>query len=417
MEYSGVFHKYVAAWQRHPRYIDSEGGARSSKTISALQFLVMLASTDKEPTITSVVSETMPHLKRGAVRDFQSEAVMGDGWDVAAWNKTAMTYAFPNGSIIEFFSADSPSKVHGPQRHRLFLNEAQNIPWETARQLFVRTSEFILYDYNPTHPFWAHDRVQPRDNCIHIHSTYRDNPYLSPTQKAEIEANRGDANWWRVYGEGKVGVLEGLIFPDFDQVDALPDPDGLAECYGLDYGFTNDPTVLVHVLLDNDRREAWVDECFYERGLVNAPIPGSDKPSIVKRLTEAGVPKRGVPVFGDSAEPKTNEELAAYGWNVRPCYKATRKAEQLQRVRGYRLHVTKRSLNLIREARGYTWMKDRDGNALNEPIAVNDHAMDAMRYAIFTWLTEYSSGEYAFGFGDSYLYPDYDFDNGRYYDD
>ena len=398
MQYSGVFHKYVDAWKRHPRYIDSEGGARSSKTISALQFLAMLAASDKTPTITSVVSETMPHLKRGAVRDFQSDAVMGAGWDDAAWNKTAMTYTFPSGSIIEFFSADSPTKVHGPQRHRLFLNEAQNIPYEIARQLFVRTSDFIIYDYNTTHAFWAHDRIQPRDNCIHIHSTYKDNPYLSATQKDEILANKNDAAWWRVYGEGKVGVLEGLIFPDFDQVDELPEPDGLAECYGLDYGFTNDPTVLVRVLLDNDRREAWLDERFYEKGLVNAPIPGTDKPSIVQRLTECGVQKHGVPVFGDSAEPKTNEELAAYGWNVLPCYKATRKAEQLQRVRGYKLHVTKRSLNLIRELRGYTWMKDRDGNPLNEPIAVNDHAMDAMRYAIFTYLTNYASGEYAFGY-------------------
>ena len=412
MEFSGVFHKYVDAWKRHPRYIDSEGGARSSKTISALQFLVLLASTDKTPTITSVVSETMTHLKRGAVRDFQSDAVMGDGWDDNAWNKTAMTYTFPSGSRIEFFSADSPSKVHGPQRHRLFLNEAQNIPYEIARQLFVRTSDFILYDYNPTHAFWAHDRIQPRENCIHIHSTYKDNPYLSPVQRAEIEANRNDANWWRVYGEGKVGVLEGLIFPDFEQVDELPSADGLAECYGLDYGFTNDPSVLMRVLIDNDRRELWLDECFYERGLINAPIPGNERPSLVQRLTEAGVPKRGVPVFGDSAEPKTNEELAAYGWNVLPCYKATRKAEQLQRLMGYRLHVTKRSINWIREARGYTWQKDRDGNALNEPIAVNDHAMDAFRYAAFTWLTEYAgAGEYVLGASDSFRYINTDIDD------
>lgn len=404
MEFSGVFWKYCEAFKRRPRYIDSEGGARSSKTVSALQFLVLLAKTDKQPTITSVVSETMPHLKRGAIRDFTA-SVMAEGWDDNSWNKTDLTYTFPNGSIMEFFSADQPSKVHGPQRDRLFINEAQNIPYETARQLFVRTSEFIIYDYNPTHAFWAHERIQPRDNCIHIHSTYLDNPFLKAEQVAEIEANRNDANWWRVYGEGKVGVLEGLIFPDFEQVDSLPDADGLAECYGLDFGFTNDPTALVHALIDNDRKELWLDECVYERGLVNAPIPGApEKASIVQRFRENGVPQHGVPIFADSAEPKTIDELNAYGWNVLGCYKATRKAEQLQKMRGYRLHVTKRSLNLIRELRGYTWLKDREGKPLNEPIAVNDHAMDASRYAFFTYLTQYAAGDYSFGFGDSYLY-------------
>lgn len=407
MRYTDVYYRTVDAVGRTSRFVSSGGGTRSGKTYSNLQIIYQLALMDKTPTITSVVSETFPHLKRGAIRDFRD--ALGDVWEEACWSKGSSIYELHNGSVIEFFSADAPAKVHGPARDRLFLNEAQNIPYETARQLFVRTKGLIIIDYNPVRSFWADQMVEPRPNCVSVRSTYRDNGFLTPQQVAEIEANRGDANWWRVYGEGKVGVLEGLIFPDFEQVDDLPSADGLAECYGLDYGFTNDPTACVRVLIDNDRRELWLDERFYERGLVNAPIPGKARPSIVQRLTEAGVPKRGAPVFGDSAEPKTNEELAGYGWNVRPCYKATRKAEQLQRLMGYKLHVTKRSVNLIREMRGYTWQKDRDGNSLNEPIAVNDHAMDAMRYGAFTWLTEYAGmGQYSMGFGDSYLYPEND---------
>ena len=393
MRYTDVYYRTVDAVGRTSRFVSSGGGTRSGKTYSNLQIIYQLALMDKTPTITSVVSETFPHLKRGAIRDFRD--ALGDVWEEACWSKGSSIYELHNGSVIEFFSADAPAKVHGPARDRLFLNEAQNIPYETARQLFVRTKGLIIIDYNPVRSFWADQLVEPRDNCVSVRSTYKDNGFLTPQQVAEIEANRGDANWWRVYGEGKVGTLEGLIFPDFEQVDALPDADGYAECYGLDYGFTNDPSVLV------------LDECFYERGLVNAPIPGSDRASLVQRLEENGVPKRGVPVFGDSAEPKTNDELAAYGWNVRPSYKATRKAEQLQRLRGYRLHVTKRSVNLIRELRGYTWQKDRDGNSLNEPIAVNDHAMDAFRYGAFTWLTEYAQqGVYSFGFDSDYDYYD-----------
>lgn len=405
MRYTDVYYRTVDAVGRTSRFVSSGGGTRSGKTYSNLQIIYQLALMDKTPTITSVVSETFPHLKRGAIRDFRD--ALGDVWEEACWSKGSSIYELHNGSVIEFFSADAPAKVHGPARDRLFLNEAQNIPYETARQLFVRTKGLIIIDYNPVRSFWADQLVEPRDNCVSIRSTYKDNGFLTPQQVAEIEANRGDANWWRVYGEGKVGTLEGLIFPDFEQVDALPDADGFAECYGLDYGYTNDPTVVIRILIHSGRKELWLDELVYERGLVNAPIPGTDRPSIVQRLRENGVQEHGAPLFADSAEPKTNDVLAGYGWNVVGSYKGRRKAEQLQELRGWRLKVTKRSVNLIRELRGYTWQKDRDGNSLNEPIGVNDHAMDAFRYGAFTWLTEYAQqGVYSFGFDSDYDYYD-----------
>ena len=371
------------------RYVDSEGGTRSSKTFSALQVLIEIAKGCKNLLI-SVVSETFPHLKRGAIRDYQT--ILADEWDDNAWNKSESIYRFESGSIIEFFSADQPSKVHGPARDILFINEANHIPYETARQLFVRTRLYILCDYNPTHTFWMHEQIAPRANCVTIHSTYKDNDYLTAEQVAEIESNKNDANWWRVYGQGLVGQQEGLIFPNFDLIDELPaERGGLREVYGMDFGFTHDPSTLQHLLIDTGQKILYIDEVFYATGMLNSAMAAA--------MEEAGVPKRSTLIFADCAEPKTIAELAGYGYNVRPCYKATRKAEQLQIMKGYRLKITKRSLNAIREARGYCWMQDKDGRWLNEPQEYGDHAMDAIRYGSITFLTQYAgAGQYNLSF-------------------
>lgn len=378
--FSPIYDRIVAAAWQQPRYILSEGGTRSGKTYAALQLLYFLANKDKHPTINSVVSETFPHLKRGAIRDFQQ--MFGDAWKPENWSKSESFYTCPDsGSVIEFFSADTPAKVHGPARKRLFLNEIQNIDWDTARQLFVRTEGLIILDYNPTRSFWGNEQIEPRDNCIKIHSTYLDNPFLSAEQVAEIESNRSDANWWRIYGLGKTGQLEGLIFPDFEQIDTLPElTDGMVECYGLDFGFTNDPSVLLHLLIDTRKRELYIDEEFYRIGMLNADMATAAKAVNVGHKA----------VYADSAEPKTCEELRRYGLNVIGAYKSVKKAEQLQALKAYALKVTKRSTNTIRELRGYTWQRTADGAFLNEPIAFQDHAMDALRYGAFPNLPQFT---------------------------
>lgn len=386
---SKVFTMTAKAVAEAGRFVSSCGGTRSGKTYSNLQLLLYLASNDSGPTITSVVSETMPHLKRGAIRDFM--AIMGDAWEEARWNKTDAVYTFANGAIIEFFSADSPAKVHGPARDRLFLNEAQNISYEVARQLFVRTKGLVLIDYNPTHAFWAMDKVEVLDSCKVVHSTYMDNcdartgvSFLSENQVAEIESNRADRNWWRVYGEGKVGQLEGLIY-DFEQIDELPDLTGLVDIYGMDFGFTNDPTALVHILADTGRKVLYADEVIYRTRMLNSDI--------IAAMAEGGVPFHSVPVYADCAEPKSIAEIGAAGFNIFPCDKdAPVRSEklkfQISFVKGWTLRVTKRSVNLIRELRNYTWAKDKDGNNLNSPIDCFNHALDALRYAVYTHLAQ-----------------------------
>lgn len=392
---------YTMLWQaagKTDRFVSSCGGTRSGKTFAALQFLRKLALRSRG-LIISVVSETMPHLKRGAIRDFQS--IIGDEWDDNAWNKTDCIYTFPTGSIIEFFSADSPAKVHGPARDVLFINEAQNIAYETARQLFVRTRGLVLIDYNPTHSFWLNEKIEAQDNCVVIHSTYKDNcdkdgrSFLTDEQIAEIESNKGDSNWWKVYGEGKVGTLDGLIY-GFTLIDRLPEEDGLREAWGIDFGFTHDPTAVVRVLADTGRKIAYVDELAYSTGMVNGDIA-----DVLRGLS---VP-RWVHVWADAAEPKSIAEIgAASGCNVLPCDKSApvrsdRLKFQLLWMQGWSLRVTKRSLNLIRELRNYTWAKDRDGNFTGQPIDTFNHALDAMRYALFSEVAgNEGEGQYTIGF-------------------
>jgi phage terminase large subunit len=328
------------------------------------------------------VSETLPHLKRGAVRDFES--ILGHPLSSdTRWNASDLIYTYDNGAKLEFFSADSPGKVLGPARKRLFLNECNHIAYETARQLFVRTTDLILTDYNPAASFWCNEEIEPRQECIVIHSTYKDNPFLTPEQVREIEANRGDRNWWKVYGLGEFGTLEGVIY-SFDLIDEMPPADGLREVYGMDFGFTHDPTAIVRVLADTGRKIAYVDQRCYRTGMLNSDI--------ARTLAEEDIP-RHVHIWADAAEPKSIAEIGRdTGLNVRACDKSapvtsSRLTFQLQWMQGWTLYFTKASVDMIKEARNYTWAKDRDGNMVNQPIDTWNHAMDAMRYALWSELS------------------------------
>lgn len=377
-----VFWLIYDAAKRRPRYISNRGGTRSGKTYSTLQFLhILIPKADKAGDITSVVSETLPHLKRGAIRDFESilEHPLKDD---PHWNATECVYTYDNGAKLEFFSAESSDKVLGPARKRLFVNEANHIDFETFRQLAVRTTGIIFIDYNPASTFWAMEKVEVKDNCITIVTTYKDNEFLSPEQVAEIEGNKDDERWWKVYGEGKVGTLEGVIY-DFTQIDALPTGDeasSLVECYGLDFGFTNDPTAIVRILADTRRKHLYVQEVCYKRRMTN--------PMIAEHLKGEGLNNR-VEVFADCAEPKSIVEITQAGLNIKACdkdapVKSDKLKFQLNWMQGWKLFVTKDSLNLIEELRSYTWAKDKDGKPLNQPIDKFNHALDALRYGVWS---------------------------------
>lgn len=387
MQTTPVFAALVKAWRARPRYILEEGGARSGKTYAILQLLHLYASTHPG-TVISVVSETMPHLRRGAMRDFKNILQNLGVWDESRWAQVASIYTYPNGSFIEFFSADQPGKVLGPARDILYANEGINIPWEVFRQLAVRTRDRIIVDYNPAHAFWAHEQIQPRDNAVTLRSTYRDNSYLTREQVAEIEAQRSDSRWWRVYGEGLVGELAGQIYA-FEQIDALPDATGLREFWGLDFGFTHDPTALAHCLADTGRRILYAEEQIYERALLNADI--------VARLHGLGIP-RGAAIYADCAEPKSIAEIKRSGYNILSADKGApvrsdKLRYQIQWLQGWQLRVTKASVNAIRELRNYVWASDADGHPLDYPIDNYNHWLDALRYGAWTHLAG-NKGQY-----------------------
>lgn len=366
--------KLLPAWNTGKRFLDVCGGTRSGKTYAILQLLILVVANDKTATINSVCAETMPQLKRGAIRDFQSIMRKAEWWSDASWNKTDSIYTFPNGAILEFFSLDSDGKVHGLARDRLFVDEAQNVKWDVVRQLLVRTRHRVIFGYNPSREFWVHTEIQHRSECASINSTYKDNEFLTPEQVAEIEANRKDARWWRVYGEGLVGAYEGVIY-DFEQIEQMPDKGGMVEVYGIDFGFTHDPSVCVRCLVHTGRREIYAEQLFYRTQMLNSDI--------VRELKAHNVPSNAT-IVADSAEPKSIEEIKRSGYrNIEGAYKATRLAEQIAHIKQYRLFVSKESVESIRELRAFVWAQDKDGRMLNEPMKGGDHFADAMRYAVF----------------------------------
>jgi phage terminase large subunit len=350
------------------------GGTSASKTISILIWCIRRAQQEKNELI-SVVSESFPHLKRGAIRDFLNIMEVQGIFNANQWNKTDFTYTFPTGSRIEFFSADQPGKVRGPRRDVLFINEANNISYETYTQLEIRTKKIVWLDWNPVSEFWFYTNeiageiaVKDRDDCDFVVLTYLDNEALDKQIVSAIEARKGNKNWWKVYGEGQLGDAEGRIYKGWQQIDDVPEEARLKR-KGLDFGYTNDPSALVDVYVWNNAF-IW-DELLYRKGMSNADIA-----SVIKQGEDALV-------IADSAEPKSIDEIASYGINVVGSQKGPGSVLQgIQYVQDQTIYVTKRSLNIWREYRNYLWLTDRDGKTINEPQGFLDHALSAGRYAM-----------------------------------
>lgn len=344
------------------------GGTSASKTISIIQILIDQAQRDIKPTLTSITSESMPHLKRGAVRDFINIMQEHEYFKDDRWNKTDFTYTFGSGSKIEFFSLDMPHKVRGPRRNRLFINEANNIPLETFEQLEVRTEEVIWLDWNPVAEFWFYTDIKDRDDVDFIVLTYKDNEALSDAIVKTIESRKGNKNWWKVYGEGLLGDAEGRIYKGWTQLDDIPSEARLKRG-GLDFGYTNDPSALVDIYIWNN--SFILDEVLYRKGMSN-----SDIASVIKQ-GESRL------IIADSAEPKSIDEINSYGISVIGSQKGQGSILQgIQYVQDQTIYVTKRSLNLWKEYRNYLWITDKDGKTINEPQDFMNHLMDALRYGM-----------------------------------
>lgn len=362
------------------------GGTSAGKTFGIIPILIDKAI--KNPNLEiSIVSESIPHLRRGALKDFLKIMMMLNRYRDAQFNKSILKYNFTNGSYIEFFSTDQADKLRGARRTDLYINECNNIPFDAYQQLMVRTSNEIWLDYNPTSSFWVDKEVLTGDDVDHIVLTYKDNEALPDSIVKEIEKAKDKAktsnywsNWWKVYGLGQVGSLEGVCIPDWKEIK-LPLEARLL-CYGMDFGYSNDPTTLVALYKYND---AYIfDEVFYQKGLLNRDIS-----NLLKTYDATEI------VYADSAEPKSIAELNHYGHLVYPVKKGRDSINHgLSLINQNKIYITKQSKNLINELRNYTWMSDKQGNVLNKPIDAYNHAIDAMRYAITSQLEDPNKGEY-----------------------
>lgn len=382
MQTTKVFSELLAAYlDPSIRVIALKGGTRSGKTWAVIQFLNYLARKSKKQRLISVVSETMPHLKRGAIRDFENMLKEEGAYNVARWHDTDKIYTYENAKL-EFFSADSPEKVLGPARQVLYINECINVEWEVYRQLAVRTTEKIILDYNPAHEFWVDTKLAKRDDVKVIHSTYLDNDMLTAAQIAEIESNKEeDPEWWRVYGEGKTGSKQGLIIKRWDEVDAMPPRDEWKKSFiGIDFGWTA-PTAIMHMVLSYG--EVYIDQLAYASNL--------DNPDIAKIVIDAGL--KDFEVIADPAEPKSIKELQNAGLWVADSGIVKDIDLGISVMNRFKKHYTKRSLDSIKENRLYRYAMDKKtGEYTTKPIDKHNHAKDAERYVFLNRLSNIAAG-------------------------
>jgi phage terminase large subunit len=362
------------------------GGTSAGKTFGILPLLIDKAM--REPMLEiSVVSESIPHLRRGALKDFLKIMMSLGRYKDDQFNKSTLKYNFQNGSYIEFFSADQPDKLRGARRNILYVNECNNIEFDAYYQMAIRTSGDIWLDYNPASTFWVDKEILTQPDVDFITLTYLDNEALSDTIIKEIESAKIKAltstywaNWWQVYGLGQTGSLEGVCITDWNEID-LP-ADARILCAGMDFGYTNDPTSLVVMYKYND---AYVfDEVIYKKGLLNSEISNLLKSN---NITDV--------IYADSAEPKSIAELKSYGHQVLPVSKGKDSITYgISLINQNKIYVTSRSKNLINELRNYIWLTDKSGVKMNKPIDAYNHAIDAMRYAIMSQLENPNKGSY-----------------------
>ena len=347
-----------------------QGGTSASKTFSILWVLSNKAMHIPNLEI-SVVAESIPHIRRGALRDFEKIMRWGGRYNPNSFNRSLLKYEFLNGSFIEFFSADDSSKLRGARRDILYINECNNISFQAYNELAIRTKKEVYLDFNPANEFWVHTELKDESDADFIILTYKDNEALDESIIQQIEKNREKgktssywANWWKVYGEGQVGSLEGVIFSNWKTIDKLPNEARLIGI-GLDFGYTNDPTAIIEVYNYNGKRI--LNELKYQTGMLNSDI--------------AKVLPNNVPIYADSAEPKSIDEIRRYGKTIKGVTKGKDSINYgIDTMQQQDYLVTKDSTNLIKELRSYIWDTDKQGVKLNKPIDHFNHAIDALRY-------------------------------------
>lgn len=361
-----IFTTVDNAVQSGYKIVSAQGSSRSSKTYNILIYLLSYILANKKSL--SIVRKTLPALKGSVFRDFKE--IMQDKfkiWDNRCMNKSEMVYTFPNGSFVEFFSTDDEQKIRGRKRNILYCNEANEISFLEWQQLIMRTTDFSIVDYNPSFSdeHWLCE-LNKDTRTYHFISTYKDNPFLEQTIIDEIESlEHKNKVLWTVYGLGLQAMAEGLVFPEFEIVDEFP-VNAKQVAAGLDFGYSSDPTAIVKCGILDGR--LYLDEQCYRTHMLTSEI--------IKELK-----KLGLFVYADSADPRLIQEIANAGIIIFPAdkYKGSVMGG-LFKMMEYKLCVTKRSVNYIRELKNYVYEQNKDGKFINQPIDAYNHLIDGTRY-------------------------------------
>jgi phage terminase large subunit len=366
------------------KIIIEQGGSRSGKTYNILIWIIFGYCLRNKNKVVSICRKTFPALRTSAMRDFFEILKNNELYSEEDHNKTSHEYKI-NGNLVEFISLDSPQKVRGRKRDLLFINEANELFWEDWNQLVFRTVGRIILDYNPSDEFhWIYDKVKIREDADFYKTTYKDNKFLEESIVKEIERLQyTDENYWRIYGLGEIGQSKATIF-QFREIEKIPDNAKFVS-YGMDFGYTNDPTCISKIYLHDTN--LYAEELLYRTGMTNRDIHNE--------LLSLGVGRRDE-IYADSAEPKTIDELYRYGWNIKPSTKGRDSVNiGIDMLKRYTIHITKKSQNAIKEFRNYKWKEDKNGNILNTPEDKFNHFTDSLRYGIYNKLARPNYGKYA----------------------
>ena len=359
-----------------------QGGTRSGKTYNILLWIIFEFCTKQNNKVITICRKAFPSLRATVLRDFMSILQTHNIYSEKFHNKSNSEY-YLFGNLLEFISLDQPQKIRGRKRDVLFINEANELYFEDWQQLVFRTQDQIILDFNPSDEYhWIYDKVLPREDCAFFKTTYLDNPFVEDSIKAEIERLKDtDEQYWQIYGLGERAASRSTIFK-YSEVTNIP-PDANLIAYGMDFGYTNDPTTLVSVFIRE--HNMYIKEHLYKTQMTTTDIH--------KFLLDEKLDRN--PIYADSAEPRLIAELRRMGHNIHPSLKGRDSVNAgIDLLKRYKIHILSTSTNAIMEFRNYKWKEDKTGVLINTPEDKNDHIIDPIRYATYSILSRPNFGRY-----------------------